>query len=449
VTAIDAATGTVEWTRPVGSAVAGAPTAGGPDGVVYVGTVDGNVTALAPTTGGQLWRSRVGGAVTTPAVADGAVYVGSTAGGVVALDAARGRARWTADTVGPVEAAPTVVNGTVYVSATSQTGGAVETFDAANGTAGWTVRTAANVTTSPAVATGTTAAAAGGASGIDPSAATVYATAGRTLLAVNASDGSVRWSRQAAGGAYADPAATAGAVYLAGSEANGETQLSAVAPNGSRLWTYGLGASPSFAAATPAGGTAYVGDGDGRVHAVVEPPRLAVSVPSRSFVTVNRTATFTATVRNTGGLPARGAVSLTVNGSAVANASVVLAPGEATTVPLNWTPATDGPATVTVSTPNASVTQSLDVVVNAFPGGLKGGSSDRPPLDTDADGKYEDMDGDGRFTFVDVIEFVFALQNADYSQDALTQAQLQAVDHDGDGRVTFVDVIDLVFQLPG
>jgi hypothetical protein len=82
-----------------------------------------------------------------------------------------------------------------------------------------------------------------------------------------------------------------------------------------------------------------------------------------------------------------------------------------------------------------------------FPNGIPGGSGDAPPTDPDGDGILEDLDGNGAFEFVDVIEFVFALSKADYSATALTDEQLAAVDFDGNGRVDFVDVIDLVFQV--
>jgi hypothetical protein len=82
-----------------------------------------------------------------------------------------------------------------------------------------------------------------------------------------------------------------------------------------------------------------------------------------------------------------------------------------------------------------------------FPNGIPGGSGDAPPTDPDGDGILEDLDGDGAFRFVDVIEFVFALSKADYSATALTDEQLAAVDFDGNGRVDFVDVIELVFQV--
>jgi hypothetical protein len=80
-----------------------------------------------------------------------------------------------------------------------------------------------------------------------------------------------------------------------------------------------------------------------------------------------------------------------------------------------------------------------------FPGGIPGSSTGAMPTDTDGDGKLDDMTGDGRFTFQDVIEFVFALDNI--AGASLTAAELAALDQDDSGQINFVDVIDLVFQL--
>jgi hypothetical protein len=68
------------------------------------------------------------------------------------------------------------------------------------------------------------------------------------------------------------------------------------------------------------------------------------------------------------------------------------------------------------------------------------------PRSVDADTLVEDFTGDGRFTFRDVVAFVFEL---DTLRDAsLEPRKRRALDHSGDGRVSFLDVIDLVFDLP-
>jgi PKD repeat protein len=96
---------------------------------------------------------------------------------------------------------------------------------------------------------------------------------------------------------------------------------------------------------------------------------------------------------------------------------------------------------------NATANGSLPLGERLFPNGLPASSTGDPPTDVDGDGTLEDMDGDGRFGFTDVIEFVFSQQRGEYA--SLTTAQVDALDLDDNGRVTFVDVIDLVFELQG
>jgi hypothetical protein len=114
--------------------------------------------------------------------------------------------------------------------------------------------------------------------------------------------------------------------------------------------------------------------------------------------------------------------------------------------------AESGPLVATVTDSDGTTASgqvgSLTVInqSNPFATGLPGGSSNDPPIDVDGDGLYEDMDGNGRFTFTDVIEFVFALQNGDYS--SYSQSTIATLNHnDNDSRLNFQDVIDLVFEL--
>ena len=93
------------------------------DGVVYVGSGDGNVYALDALTGRLRWRFQTGDVVhSSPAVVDGVVYVGSWDRYMYALDARRGTPIWKFQTgqdtvihnqVG-IQSSPTVVGGVVY-----------------------------------------------------------------------------------------------------------------------------------------------------------------------------------------------------------------------------------------------------------------------------------------------------------------------------------------------
>ena len=93
------------------------------NGVVYVGSLDGNVYALDARTGGLLWSYATGyGVESSPAVANGVVYVGSEylgTGGVYALDASTGALLWSSAITNSVESSPAVANGIVYVGSWS------------------------------------------------------------------------------------------------------------------------------------------------------------------------------------------------------------------------------------------------------------------------------------------------------------------------------------------
>ena len=80
----------VAWSFPAENAVSSSPAVA--DGVVYVGSQDGNVYALDAATGAQAWSFPTGAPVTfsSPAVADGVVYVGSNDGKVYSFTLAGG-----------------------------------------------------------------------------------------------------------------------------------------------------------------------------------------------------------------------------------------------------------------------------------------------------------------------------------------------------------------------
>jgi PKD repeat protein len=110
-------------------------------------------------------------------------------------------------------------------------------------------------------------------------------------------------------------------------------------------------------------------------------------------------------------------------------------------VPLNES----GRHALTVSYRELTRTVSLNVADSLFDGPLPGAGSDVPPTDPDGDGMYEDIDGDGRFGFLDVVEFLFALN--DIGNADLTPTQVAALDFDGTGKIGFLDVVELLFEI--
>src|ERR1700682_4373803 len=71
------------------------------DGVVYVGSNDGNLYAIDAASGKQKWTFRTGSRVdSSPLVANGVAYFGSYDGNFYALDTATGHVKWKFKTGG-------------------------------------------------------------------------------------------------------------------------------------------------------------------------------------------------------------------------------------------------------------------------------------------------------------------------------------------------------------
>jgi outer membrane protein assembly factor BamB len=103
---------------------------GGPifrDGRLYVGTGDGAVSALDPTTGAQIWRTPVDGGITgrLGTLDDGGVCYGTLNGSVGCLNGADGSTRWTTDlrepAPGSIWSAPVAAGNRLFVGVASYT----------------------------------------------------------------------------------------------------------------------------------------------------------------------------------------------------------------------------------------------------------------------------------------------------------------------------------------
>lgn len=115
--AVDRQTGEKRWSVYVGSPLRSSPSIG-IDATVYVGCDNGKLYAFDGTTGTKRWEFATGGPVrSTPAItADGKVYFGSGDGKVYALNATTGAKDWDFETGGPVYSSPAVGNdGTIYI----------------------------------------------------------------------------------------------------------------------------------------------------------------------------------------------------------------------------------------------------------------------------------------------------------------------------------------------
>jgi outer membrane protein assembly factor BamB len=190
----------VRWRFATGGAVVGAPAL--VDGVLYVGSDDGNLYALDARTGRERWRFSAGlGIASSPAVVGGTVYVGAgdatTRAVVAAVDAATGRERWSRDVEGPVAASPVVADGALYVGTNA---GILYAFDAATGQPRWQFPVGGDLYASPAYADG----------------AIFVGSWDGTFYTIDAATGTERWRFAAGGAIWAAPPVVDGIVYVAG-----------------------------------------------------------------------------------------------------------------------------------------------------------------------------------------------------------------------------------------
>ena len=124
----DGATGEVLWVhRSAGPSFlrqnATPATPAAVDGIVYMGFPDGRVTALDAATGTVIWSRALpgepdfGGVHSSPAVSGDTVYVGSNNGFFYALDRASGAVRWEREIGAWVGAGPAISGNAIVFGA--------------------------------------------------------------------------------------------------------------------------------------------------------------------------------------------------------------------------------------------------------------------------------------------------------------------------------------------
>jgi uncharacterized repeat protein (TIGR01451 family) len=234
----------LKWKSPngVGIGVSMQPSPAVVNGVVYVGSYGGNVSALNASTGARLWTyTTLDDVISSPAVANGVVYIPSTDGNVYALNAGTGALLWSYNIRPSGFSSPAVANGVVYVGSDD---GNVYALNASTGAKLWSYATGQSVDSSPAVANGV-----------------VYIGSGDgTVYALNATTGAKLWSYSTGSSVESSPAVANGVVYVVS-----DALYALNASTGAKLWSYAAGGSSSPAVAN---GVVYVGGGDGNFYAL-------------------------------------------------------------------------------------------------------------------------------------------------------------------------------------
>ncbi|TMC22188.1 MAG: hypothetical protein E6J34_07175 [Chloroflexi bacterium] len=234
------------WATPAGNSIASSPTVA--NGLVYVGSYDGELYAFNATTGQQQWASAPTGSpiFSSPAVMGDLVYIGCKNGKLYAFDAASGLQRWVVATGDIVDSSPTVSNGVIYVGSADYK---LYALDAANGQQKWVSAPTGNyIASSPAVANGF-----------------VYvASEDHKLYAFDAATGQQKWASSPVGGnIISSPAIANGFVYIASED---HKLYAFDATSGLQQWAASTGnlidSSPAVA-----NGLVYIGSGDHSLYA--------------------------------------------------------------------------------------------------------------------------------------------------------------------------------------
>jgi outer membrane protein assembly factor BamB len=290
------------------------------NGVVYVGSTDGNLYAIELGTGTQKWKFKTEARVaSSPALEGGTVYFGSYDGKFYAVDAASGQLKWKFAAPGERRFAAKHIHGAIpegetmpdpfdlYLSSPMVYGGAVYfgsgdgnvyALDAASGTLNWKFQTGDVVHASPAIADGTVFvgswdsyfyaidAATGKEKwkfktgedheiynqvGIQSSAAVVdsvvyFGCRDSNLYAVDARNGEKKWAYNNKGSwVITSPAVKDGKVYFATSDS---ALFHAVdAKSGAELFSLKF-TWPIFSSPAIAGDVLYFGSDDGKLRAI-------------------------------------------------------------------------------------------------------------------------------------------------------------------------------------
>ena len=280
------------------------------DGVVYVGSFDDNLYAFdaagisgcsgSPKVCEPLWTGATGGVISqsSPAVADGVVYVGSRDGNLNAFDAAgivgcSGSPKvceplWTASSGHP-ESSPSVAGGVVYAS--SYYDGTLFAFDAAgiSGCSGspkvctpmWTALAGNIAAVSPAVAGGVVY------DGSMDGQLSAFDAAGVTGCAGSPTVCEPLWRGTTGGLQYSSPAVAGGLVFIGSFDTRTLYAFDAAGALGcsgspklcSPLWSAYTGATIRSSPAV-AGGSVFIGTMDGKLHAYSLAPATAPGAPT-------------------------------------------------------------------------------------------------------------------------------------------------------------------------
>ena len=226
----------VKWTFHTRGEVVSSPAV--VDGVIYVGSNDGNLYALDQQTGAKKWAFTTAARVaSSPAVDHGLVYFVSYDGNFYAVDAATGKLRWKFRNAGERRYAATHLHGSLPVGETMP-----DPFDV--------------YLSSPVVSNGS-----------------VYFGSGDgNIYALDAIAGTLKWKFQTGDVVHASPAIADGKLFIG----SWDSYFYALeSDTGKEIWRFKTGEDPDIhnqvgiqSSATVAGGIVYFGCRDSNLYAL-------------------------------------------------------------------------------------------------------------------------------------------------------------------------------------
>lgn len=245
--AFDARTGAERWRFAADSALSSSPAVA--DGVVYVGSGDGTLFAIAVETGAELWTAPGARSNASPVVVDGVVFTGGEDGNLYALDATSGAEIWRAPLGAAASRSTSVAGETVFIGSFD---GKLHAFEAATGAPQWQFQTDGGTPTTVAIVDGV-----------------VYESTfegdANALYAIDAATGEERWRfTSETGDAVWLPTVHDGVAY-AGSDDGNIYALDAA--DGQELWRFATGDGVDSSASL-ASGILYAASHDRNLYAL-------------------------------------------------------------------------------------------------------------------------------------------------------------------------------------
>jgi eukaryotic-like serine/threonine-protein kinase len=242
VLGLQAGSGELLWRKGGGQSPFGAPSAGA--GLVFVGTTDGLVQGLSLTSGNPTWKTPVVGTAQQAPTLDGdRLIVMTDKGYIYMLQSANGQVIWERPLAQSTQP-PTVSDGRIFVSA----GTKLFALDARDGAVDWIFDASSAMTTRPVI--------------VDDMV--VVGSERGLLYALRIADGELHLRYQASGALNAAPAAGPSALYVA-DQSGAVTAISPI--SASVLWRFEAG-SAIIASPLLADGKLLFGAANGMFYAL-------------------------------------------------------------------------------------------------------------------------------------------------------------------------------------